>query len=60
MLTPQVWLRYGTPQSLLLLLFKRITGTRQVGTDDIPTLMEEHDICEDIYFGKRKKIMKKN
>lgn len=53
-LTPQVWLRYGTPQSLLLLLFKRITGTRQIGTDDIPTLMEEYDICEDIYFGKKK------
>ncbi|MGI0031146.1 MAG: lysine--tRNA ligase [Nitrososphaeraceae archaeon] len=53
-LTPQVWLRYGTPKSLLLLLFKRITGTRQVGTDDIPTLMEEYDICEDIYFGKKK------
>jgi lysyl-tRNA synthetase class 1 len=53
-LTPQVWLRYGTPQSLLLLLFKRIAGTRQVGTDDIPTLMEEYDICEDIYFGKKK------
>jgi lysyl-tRNA synthetase class 1 len=53
-LTPQVWLRYGTSQSLLLLLFKRITGTRQVGTDDIPTLMEEYDICEDIYFGKKK------
>lgn len=53
-LTPQVWLRYGTPQSLLLLLLKRITGTRQVGTDDISTLMEEYDICEDIYFGKKK------
>ncbi|MGV8106594.1 MAG: lysine--tRNA ligase [Nitrososphaerota archaeon] len=53
-LTPQVWLRYGTPQSLLLLLFKRITGTRQVGTDDIPSLMEEYDICEDVYFGKKK------
>lgn len=53
-LTPQVWLRYGTPKSLLLLLFKRITGTRQVGIDDIPTLMEEYDICEDIYFGKKK------
>src|SRR3546814_10303826 len=42
-LTPQVWLRYGTSQSLLLLLFKRITGTRQVGTDDIPTLMERSE-----------------
>ena len=53
-LTPQVWLRYGTPQSLLLLLFKRITGTRQVGIDDIPALMDEYDNCEDIYFGKKK------
>ena len=53
-LTPQVWLRYGTPQSLLLLLFKRITGTRQVGIDDIPTLMDEYDKCEDIYFGRKK------
>jgi lysyl-tRNA synthetase class 1 len=53
-LTPQVWLRYGTPQSLLLLLFKRITGTRQISIDDIATLMEEYDICEDIYFGKTK------
>jgi len=53
-LTPQVWLRYGTPQSLLLLLFKRITGTRQIGTDDIATLMEEYDNYEDLYFGKKK------
>src|ERR1044071_1159978 len=53
-LTPQVWLRYGTPQSLLLLLFKRITGTRQISIDDIPLLMDEYDNCEDIYFGKKK------
>jgi lysyl-tRNA synthetase class 1 len=53
-LTPQVWLRYGTPQSLLLLLFKRITGTRQISTDDIATLMEEYDYYEDLYFGKKK------
>jgi lysyl-tRNA synthetase, class I len=35
-------------------LFKRITGTRQIGIDDIASLMEEYDICEDIYFGKKK------
>src|SRR6266487_4413640 len=52
--TPQLWLRYGTPQSLLLLLFKRISGTRQIGHDDIASLMEEYDTCEDIYFGKKK------
>src|SRR5574341_1987225 len=52
--TPQKWLRYGTPQSLLLLLFKRISGTRQVGVDDIPTLVDEYDLYEDAFFGKKK------
>jgi lysyl-tRNA synthetase class 1 len=51
-LTPQMWLRYGTPESILLLLFKRIAGTRHVGLDDVPTLMDEYDYYEDIYFGK--------
>jgi len=53
-LTPQMWLQYGTAQSLLLLLFKRISGTRHVGIDDIPQLMDEYDMYEDIYFGKVK------
>jgi lysyl-tRNA synthetase class 1 len=53
-LTPQMWLQYGTPESLLLLLFKRISGTRHVGIDDIPQLMDEYDMYEDIYFGKIK------
>jgi lysyl-tRNA synthetase class 1 len=49
-LTPQTWLRYGTPQSILLLLYKRIAGTRNVSIDDIPNLMDEYDFYEDIYF----------
>src|SRR5919108_3739978 len=53
-LTPQLWLRYGTPESLLLLLFKRISGTRQIGVDDIPTIMDEYDLYEDLYFDRRK------
>ena len=53
-LTPQMWLRYGTPESILLLLFKRITGTRHVGLDDVPALMDEYDSIEDVYFGKVK------
>ncbi|HJU60296.1 MAG TPA: lysine--tRNA ligase [Nitrososphaeraceae archaeon] len=53
-LTPQMWMKYGTPQSILLLLFKRITGTRHIGIDDIPSLMDEYDLYEDIYFGKIK------
>lgn len=53
-LTPQMWLRYGTPESILLLLFKRIAGTRHVGLDDVPALMKEYDDIEDVYFGKTK------
>ncbi len=53
-ITPQMWLKYGTPESLLLLLYKRITGTRQVGIDDIPSLMDEYDLYEDLYFGKQR------
>src|SRR5581483_7828484 len=53
-LTPQMWLRYGTPESILLLLFKRITGSRHVGLDDVLPLMDEYDSIEDVYFGKVK------
>lgn len=53
-LTPQMWMRYGTPESILLLLFKRIAGTRHVGLDDVPALMDEYDYYEDVYFGKVK------
>jgi lysyl-tRNA synthetase, class I len=53
-LTPQMWFQYGTPESLLLLLYKRISGTRHVGIDDIPILMDEYDLYEDIYFNKIK------
>ena len=53
-LTPQMWLRYGTPESILLLLFKRITGTRHVDLEDVPTLMDEYDYYEDVYFDKVK------
>ena len=55
-LTPQMWLRYGTPESILLLLFKRISGTRHVGLDDVPYLMDEYDSIEDVYFGKVQEI----
>jgi lysyl-tRNA synthetase class 1 len=50
-LTPQMWLEYGTPESLLLLLYKRVTGTRHVSIDDIPSLMDEYDFYEDVFFG---------
>ena len=53
-LTPQMWLKYGTAESILLLLFKRIAGTRHIGIDDIPLLMDEYDLYEDIYFDRIK------
>lgn len=53
-LTPQAWLMYGNPKSIMLLLFKRIVGTRNVGLDDVPKLVDEYDYMEDIYFDKVK------
>lgn len=51
--TPQVWFRYGSPQSLLLLMLKRFVGTRTVAVSDIPSYMNELDSLEDVYFGKK-------
>lgn len=52
--TPQVWLRYGSPQSLILLTLKRFVGTRSLSVSDIPQYMDELDELEDIYFGKKR------
>jgi len=52
--TSQRWLTYGTPESILLLLYKRITGARELGFEDMPTLMDEYNELENIYFGKTK------
>ncbi|MCD6235624.1 MAG: lysine--tRNA ligase, partial [Thaumarchaeota archaeon] len=52
--TPQLWYRYGTPQSLLLLLYKRATGTRILTLQTIPKLMDELDYLEDVYFDRVK------
>ena len=51
--TPQVWFRYGSPQSLLLLMLKRFVGTRTLDLSDIPSYMTEFDELEDAYFGKK-------
>jgi len=51
--TPQVWFRYGSPQSLLLLMLKRFVGTRTLDVMDIPSYMGEMDYLEDLYFGQR-------
>jgi len=51
--TPQVWFKYGSPQSLLLLMLKRFVGTRTLDVSDIPAYMNELDVLEDVYFGKK-------
>lgn len=52
--THQNWLRYGTVKSILLLLYKRITGSRELGLSDIPSLMCEYNDIENIFFGDHK------
>jgi lysyl-tRNA synthetase class 1 len=51
--TPQVWFKYGSPQSLLLLMLKRFVGTRTLDVSDIPAYMNEIDYLEDVYFGRK-------
>ena len=53
-ITAQKWLEFGSSKSILLLLYKRITGARELGFEDIPSLMNEYNELEDIYFGKIK------
>ncbi len=52
--TSQEWLKYASPKSILLLLYKRITGARELGFEDIPSLMAEYNELENIFFGKIK------
>lgn len=51
--TPQTWFKYGSPQSLMLLMLKRFVGTRALDVMDIPVYMDELDYLEDVYFEKR-------
>jgi lysyl-tRNA synthetase class 1 len=51
--TPQTWFKYGSPESLMLLMLKRFVGTRALDVMDIPIYMEELDFLEDVYFGKK-------
>jgi lysyl-tRNA synthetase class 1 len=53
-LTPQLWFRYGSSQSLVLLTLKRFTGTRTISVSDIPRYMDELNTLEDVFFGKRR------
>ncbi len=50
---PQLWLKYGPPQTLLLLMFKRSVGARAVSLKDVPSYVAELDELESIYFGRK-------
>ncbi|HIQ13331.1 MAG TPA: lysine--tRNA ligase [Thermoprotei archaeon] len=50
--TPQIWYRYGNPESLILYLLKRFSGTRKVKLDTIVTMMRELDYHRQVYHGK--------
>ncbi|MEM3442324.1 MAG: lysine--tRNA ligase [Candidatus Bathyarchaeia archaeon] len=56
--TPQTWFKYGSPQSLMLLMLKRFVGSRTLDVTDIPSYMNELDYLEDFYF--KRKTLKDN
>jgi len=53
-ITPQTWFKYAPAPSLVLLMFKRITGARNVGVEDIPTFVNELNRLEAVYFGLKR------
>jgi len=54
LVTHDEWLKYGSPASLRLLMYKRFEGAREVGIEDVPIYMDELDFLEEVYFGIRK------
>ena len=52
-MTPAEWLEFASPESLRLLMYKRIIGARNVSLDDVPLYMDEFDDLEEYYFSKR-------
>ncbi len=54
LVTPLEWMEYASPESLRLLMYKRIVGARNVSLDDIPVYVEDFDDLEEYYFSKEK------
>jgi lysyl-tRNA synthetase class 1 len=54
LVTPIEWLEYASPESLRLLMYKRIIGARNVSLEDIPVYMDDLDDLEEYYFSKRR------
>jgi lysyl-tRNA synthetase, class I len=54
LVTPPEWLDFASPESLRLLMYKRIVGARSVSLGDIPVYMDDFDDLEEYYFSKRR------
>jgi lysyl-tRNA synthetase class 1 len=54
LVTPIEWLEFASPESLRLLMYKRIIGARSVSLEDIPVFMDDFDDLEEYYFSKKR------
>ena len=54
LVTPAEWLEFASPESLRLLMYKRIIGARNISLEDVPTYMDEFDDLEESYFSKKR------
>ena len=54
LVTPGEWLEFASPESLRLLMYKRIIGARNISIEDVPTYMDEFDDLEEYYFAKKR------
>ncbi len=54
LVTPIEWLEFASPESLRLLMYKRIIGARNISIEDVPVYMDEFDDLEEYYFSKRR------
>ncbi len=52
--TPQLWMKYGSPESLILFLLKRFVGTRRLSLNTVVQMMRELDYYRDVYYGRVK------
>jgi lysyl-tRNA synthetase, class I len=50
--TPQMWMKYASPESLRLLFLKKLATTRVVDPDAIPSYMDEVDELAKVYFNE--------
>jgi len=54
LVTPAEWLEYASPESLRLLMYKRIIGARSISLEDVPVYMDEFDDLAEYYFSKKR------